>query len=144
VVRTEEGLYVYLINEDKLERIGGDELNTTYFAADSFDGRYAILANTQEDPVKILNFDSKDEVKILNFDIKPLFKNYDRHSFSNGQLTYLGEDKFLLLDTFGQCEKNEDCAAIKQFTVKGTNIDVKDVTTIKDIYPVSIVGEISK
>jgi len=144
VNRTGEGLYVYLLNEDKLERIGGDELNTTYFVADSFDSRYAILANTQEDPVKILNFDSKDEVKILNFDVAPLFKNYDRYGLSNGQFTYLGEDKFLLLDRFDQCGKGEDCAVIKQFTIKGTNIDVKNITTIKDIYPISIVGEIKK
>ena len=139
-----EGLYVYKLNEDKIERIGGDELNATYFVGEAYDGRYALLAHTEEDPLRILNFDSSDEIKILNFNIKPFFKNYDRHGLSNGYFTYLGSDRFMFVDRFGQCNGTKTCAAVKEFKVQGTNINVNDLIEIKDIYPIRIVGEITK
>lgn len=139
-----EGLYVYQINQDKIERIGGDELNTTYFATEAYDGRYAILANTEEDPIKILNFDSPNEIKILNFEIKPFFKQYDRHGLTNGNFSYLGKDEFIFVDRFGQCGNNEACASLKSFKIENTNINVTDLVTITDIYPMRVIGEITK
>lgn len=139
-----EGLYVYKLNEDKIERIGGDELNTTYFVANAYDGRYTILANTEEDQLKILNFDSATEIKILNFEIKPFFKQYDRHGLANGNFAYLGKDSFMFIDRFGQCSQNQACAEIKSFKIAGTTINVTDLVTIKDVYPMRVIGEISK
>ncbi len=139
-----EGLYVYKLNDNKVEKIGGDELNTTYFAAEAYDGRYAILANTEADELKILNFDSADEIKILNFNIKPFFNNYDRHGLTNGFFSYLGKDRFMFMDHLGQCNGQEVCATVKEFKIQGTNINVTELIKIKDLYPTRIIGEITK
>lgn len=139
-----EGLYVYLLNEDKVQRIGGSELDTTYFAETSFDSKYALLADAAKDDMYLLNFEAKDNIEIISVDPKPLFKKYDKGSMGNGNFTYIGNDRFLMMDRFGQCGTGDDCVAVKELKINGNNINVSDVMMIKDTAPIKIVGEIVK
>ena len=140
-----DGIYIYDLPTDKLEKLGDTEFEKMNISNLAYDGKYMWLTNYETGAVKILDFNNKENTKILNVDLKGYFKNSDPKRINDTNVAYVGDGSFMFVDAFTECGKQKDCATVKKFTVNGENLDnMTDVITIQDMYPQRLVGELTK